>query len=1410
MNSQTVTDILEECHRCVEEGAVEANVEALQDFTLCRETLSDELVILLQDAVNMKWPFVPEKWQYKHSLTSKDKVNLKDLISENLSQLLAYLKAAILAGQPLWAASAIFLVDRFLYWTDDSRQLLRITRKLHQRYPGTPIAPQVVIRQARVYFSTGKLQKAEYILANLISNSGSTGCWRYHTDTDRTLVQAVSVQVRGQVLQKLGLWFESAELICASLVGFYALPQPDKKGIGTSLGILANILVSMDDKDFHRFRTSEDTHMSFLGKIQHRLLSAAEAAKMAVIYSQYASLYVLTNVVAQGTCLLSYSFSTECPPAEKTTYLTQAKEAFEIGLLTKTEEDVVTSKQELHTFVKAAYALTIIHKWLGSPYSLVVEATQVCREASTTYYSYCFEESAEKGKLCREIMWLVHKVKSLLKVEPFVNTDPGSFIPDTYRAAEDRIVVFTLDDFAKIMKKFQQHHQSVCESSKANCHRHDNAELETSSGICVTSFGTATEMANTECTTESQVDKGPSGIQQEVMNEISSYQSPTRQSAHLPGNQEAVDTATSNEMLVPSVEGQQPAGGKREAMFSSGLLSNSLGSSWGNMISINRNSNQMANAPKGQVDSSCPTESDDDDPSILLDSLVLGSSAASIAKPGGAKEDKGRRDASTIYSPSQFASNVRAERERNKSHRTPLSKQSTTKTIQDQSSIETEEDETDMQNLNIHTPKGTTQSIKQRSSSSSLSSSFGSLSSWQKVPSLDTESSVDNSPLIGQGKGIPTNTGDEKYPGPSMLSHLSRQSGGTLAPGKTIPKTMPDQRSIETEEEDLNIENISHTSLNFKEANQGNKERSCSSSLSSSFGSLSSWQKIPSLATGSSIDEGQEVVGGNDIPTNQVDSDKKCQDSTTGSISSGQRGREGNKRKTIAVSATIPKTISDQNTETGEDEPDRLYLNHTSVGLRGPTQGNKVVSFSSSLSSSFGSTSSWQKVPSLDTGSSFNSDSGLTGRREGVPANTGELFEANKLPCSSPRHYGGPQKSSEDSSEMKGDILDPLPHSFFTQDVTKAKKENSSNRSQQSIGNVRCKKCFPPHFVEMGVLSDILTRQDYSALLAGVCHGCLINRLPKKTIPPLPHNKAYGAVLLKFSKSTGLWTGRETNIYIGGYLQQGQQRKAFQVQFLHQEELLGSYVGKQYYRCDVALHDHLNDVERQMTAQYYVTEFNKKLYEKSATAQIFFIPSEVLLILEGDTIIGCVTAEPYMLGTFSKLTNNTKKVIRKYKAFEYGIAFGHFTYEYSGGKEVVVDLQGWVSVSGKGLTYLTDPQIHTLWKPRSGTSNFHQRGINLFLEEQHGPECNEVCKLLGLRKLQMPKARQISQRQADREIPQPDRHRNRNTTETSTDKLRLTHSAVKAFCHGVETGLNAVPRFCHGVYPSSLLLCEHE
>ena len=58
-----------------------------------------------------------------------------------------------------------------------------------------------------------------------------------------------------------------------------------------------------------------------------------------------------------------------------------------------------------------------------------------------------------------------------------------------------------------------------------------------------------------------------------------------------------------------------------------------------------------------------------------------------------------------------------------------------------------------------------------------------------------------------------------------------------------------------------------------------------------------------------------------------------------------------------------------------------------------------------------------------------------------------------------------------------------------------------------------------------------------------------------------------GALLLKYSKKSELWTAQETVVYLGDYLhvtKNGRQRNAFWVHHLHQEETLGRYCLKTY------------------------------------------------------------------------------------------------------------------------------------------------------------------------------------------------------------------------------------------------------
>uniref|UniRef100_A0A665T5S9 Alpha kinase 1 n=1 Tax=Echeneis naucrates TaxID=173247 RepID=A0A665T5S9_ECHNA len=882
---------------------------AVKFYSLCAE-----LSTLLGEAMEMKWPFVPEKWQYKLSVSANDKTNLSDLISNHLPHLLAVLKAAIVAHEARTALAVVFIVDRFLYWKDESRRLLKITKLLHRCHPDAPVAPQLVIRLARVYLNSGKLQSAEYILSRLINNSGATGCWEYRSESDRALVQAVSIQVRGMILQKLGLWLEAAELIWASLVGYFSLPQPDKKGIGTSLGILANILLSMNDEDFHAFRTNPHIEMSLLGDGSHRLLSAAQAAKMAVVYSQYTSLYVLTNVATQGTCLLSYSFSLECPDSQRQSFLLQAREAFAIGLLTKTEGEQVSSKQELHTFIKAAYSLTVTHKWLGAPQEVVVQATQACQTALAKFYDYCHADNQEKDDLCAEIMLLVCQIKHLWQVEPFINSDVGSYIPESYRNIRDASLHFTAEGFSKVMQRFQKYHTSLCETISSNCK--GTKDKINGARLCITALGTTV----------------------------------------------AVDAVSS----------------------------------------------------------------------ITLPRSAISDTSSSYVSSNSEKFDI-----------------IQAGIE----------------------NLETEQD-------------------------------------WI------------------------TEAAD--------MAHTPSVAGG-------VPKS------------------LSHRTL-----------RISSSSLSSSAGSQSSWEKM---------------------------------------------------------------SLADLNSPTDrKPEPSNLLKAKTSESNKSPESDRSFIMLDCDCATSDSAQSPIPKKqpPRQDTAASSQPQPAL---------------DLNSLANMGP--------------EMKS-----------------------------SLG-MSCTD--PPQCTST--------------------ENCQIH-------PP-------GALHLKFSKASGLWTARETCVYIGEPTgMEGKQRAAIWVQFLHQEERLSSYVGKDYLM-PKEIQFHLKDVERQMTAQYYVTEFNKRLYDKDVMAQIFFIPSEALLILNGNKIVGCVTVEPYMLGDFVKLTNNKEKKNNSIQATEYGIAFGHFTYLFSNGQEVVVDLQGWVTANGKGLTYLTDPQIHSTKIPQ-GPSNFAARGLRYFLEEQHGPDCNGICQVLKL------------------------------------------------------------------------------
>ncbi|XP_012860320.1 alpha-protein kinase 1 [Echinops telfairi] len=1229
MNIQKAASaLLQECKQMLDQLLLEASDVSEEDRSKdqrCRASLPSELRTLIQEAKEMKWPFVPEKWQYKQAVGPEDKANLQDLIGGWLQQLLESLRASIQAQDCATASALVFLMDRFLYGLDVSSKLLQVSKGLHKLQPETPIAPQVVIRQARISVNSGKLLKAEYILSSLISNNGATGTWLYRNESDKVLVQSVCIQIRGQILQKLGMWYEAAELIWASIIGYLTLPQPDKKGISTSLGILADIFVSMSKKEYEKLKSSPHINLGLLQEFDHHLLSAAEVCKLAAAFTPYTPLFVLTAMTIRGTCLLSYSSSNDCPPEMKSVYLHEAKEAFEIGLLTKRADELVPGKQELHTFVKAAFCLTTVHQRLRGDTEAVAAARGLCGEAVEKLYTFSTSsEAQDRAALSREIMSAVTQVKDHLQVEGFPNVEHSleqkgrSYIPEGFMSSLGNALLRGQVDFQEILEAYSQHHTSVCEVFEGTCE--SSKSKPKGRGVCVTALKTETQSA----ATVSAADEKPPRQRGRGMSS-----SPVRRNGpekplqatgwknwlHSDAFREAVDKDGEIETEPPGCTNGEAA------VLNTSLNDSQTSSSWSKFSGLS--SSASWEEADYEADQSDEKEANKEE---LVD---MQCSTACSEEPG----NKAGNYAVTYLSSESPLSlrGCQAGNVESSQRQLPGPMPLTTVSPPNGTGVFL----TSATELLKGGP-GDTQDVRNleaRHASAALRLACGS-TPWtscginrpQNIPTCSLVQ-VEN---ILEEKAEIIHSAEERHGEEEKEEISTRDTGPTFKSGP-FGVGREDKAAENPEDVPLNTANVVDDSMS-----------TCSSftpywpdqndDLGNGGGGSAKEQPVhPDAPT---VDYKSQLL---DHPG--VHSTSRCGPHRLKAM----RPPLGHGAETSNSSVNIPSSIPNEDCTTTEE---------------GNQPGN-MLNFSQNSSSSL----AWRSGSSVFSSGSYDGES---------------------------------------------------PWSFL----------NSSGSSFVSL----------PGKTRQEILeARTLEPDDFAKLLAGVKHDWLFQRLENTGVfKPSQLHQAHNALLLKYSKNSELWTAQETAVYLGDYLnvkKKGKQRRAFWVHYLHQEEILGRYVGKEYKEKKELWH-HFTDVERQMTAQHYVTEFNKRLYEQKIPTQIFYIPSTILLILEDKTIRGCISVEPYMLGEFVKLSNNTRVVKTEYEATEYGLAYGHFTYEFSKHRDVVVDLQGWVTGDGKGLIYLTDPQIHSIDK-KDVTTNFGKRGIFYFFNNQH-EKCNEICQRLSL------------------------------------------------------------------------------
>eukprot|EP00794_Sanderia_malayensis_P009178 gene9178-10152_t len=284
------------CHNFLQQY-VDGHPTALD---LWKEVLPVRLINLLSDAENHVWPFIPEMWQYKDKIDVNQSYNLKDIIHrtneysdlKEIDILQECLHSALMIGNYEAAASLVFLMDRFTYWQGTSKGTISIAAYIRRNSKTTAIAPQVIVREARLKKNEGDLQGAEKILSTLIQNEKQIGRWKYQKASDYDLISSVCIQIKGDIFRALGLWVEAAKYLIKSIIGFRGLPKVDTKGWASSLSLLADCFQYMSLNDFLNHMTSQfELHGN------HPLLEAISCVEEAARLSIFSPLFYSKNKV---------------------------------------------------------------------------------------------------------------------------------------------------------------------------------------------------------------------------------------------------------------------------------------------------------------------------------------------------------------------------------------------------------------------------------------------------------------------------------------------------------------------------------------------------------------------------------------------------------------------------------------------------------------------------------------------------------------------------------------------------------------------------------------------------------------------------------------------------------------------------------------------------------------------------------------------------------------------------------------------------------------------------------------------------------------------------------------------------------------------------------------------------------
>jgi DNA gyrase inhibitor GyrI len=178
---------------------------------------------------------------------------------------------------------------------------------------------------------------------------------------------------------------------------------------------------------------------------------------------------------------------------------------------------------------------------------------------------------------------------------------------------------------------------------------------------------------------------------------------------------------------------------------------------------------------------------------------------------------------------------------------------------------------------------------------------------------------------------------------------------------------------------------------------------------------------------------------------------------------------------------------------------------------------------------------------------------------------------------------------------------------------------------------------------------------------------------------------------------------------------EGNLRRSYRMRDLTKPDGADQYVAKLSKDKYEDTSTYLLDIEMQAMCQAFAAEYNRRKPPKN----VEFIEAYLIECFQrpDSPLFAC---EPFIAGQYVKYSNNWGFVSAHDRNTPH--AFSHFTHHISGGKYIVVDVQG---VNDK----YTDPQMHSFDGKGFGKGNCGQEGVAKFFATH---KCNVLCKMLGL------------------------------------------------------------------------------